>query len=308
MIRCLTYENNDEEEKTSNQDENIINSNNLEIANVQETVEEKVEIKQEKYEVEPQSNYPVGLDHNYDERDENTQNTDITTSSFEEEILVSPPQTLEANGLTFKDKNELMEYITQNLTVDELFEKLTQAEEQSMKRKELIEKVLTTIDINELLSEILPLSDAKQSKLTTEQTEATSIIVNYISKLMSCNDRVKHKVLETLSEKHSKDFLTHSLQENSISAVCEKLTIPNIVNYLIHKVNVCENDELDMEMNRMNRAIMHHLLKSTHNHQEIVSDQKETQELLKLLFKNKPKIDILDTVHEFLRNIIQQHN
>jgi hypothetical protein len=73
-------------------------------------------------------------------------------------------------------------------------------------------------------------------------------------------------------------------------------------------VNVCENDELDLEMNRMNRAIMHHLLKSTHNHQEMVTDQKETQELLKLLFKNKPKIDVLDTVHEFLRNIIQQHN
>jgi hypothetical protein len=285
----------------------MIDSNNLETQNadVQMTVEEKVEIKQEIIETEPQPNYPVALDHNYDERDLNTQNTDITTSSLEEDILASPPP---PNGLTFKDKNELMEYITQNLTVDELFEKLTQAEEQSIKRKELIEKVLTTIDINELLNEILPITDAKQSKLTAEQNEATSTIVNHISKLMKCNDRIKHKVLETMSEKHSKDFLTHSLQENSTSTVCEKLTLPNIISYIIHKVNVCENDELDLEMNRMNRAIMHHLLKSTHNHQEMVTDQKETQELLKLLFKNKPKIDVLDTVHEFLRNIIQQHN
>lgn len=266
---------------------------------------EKPEVKEESIEQTSPANFPVALDHNYDERDEKTQNTDITTSSLEEEILlVSPPQI----GLTFKDKNELMEYITQNLTVDELFEKLTQAEEQSIKRKELIEKVLTAIDINELLNEILPIADAKQSKLSNEQTEATSVIINHISKLMKASDRVKHKVLETFSEKHSKDFLTHALQENSTSTVCEKLTIPNIVNYLIHKVNVCENDELDMEMNRMNRAIMQHLLKSTHNHHEIISDQKETQEMLKLLFKNKPKIDVLDMVHEFLREIIQQHN
>lgn len=283
----------------------MIDSNNFESQTVEVPmiVDEKVEIKHEMNETEPQNSSPVALDHNYDERDENTQNTDITTSSVEEEILKSPP-----NGLTFKDKNELMEYITKNMTVDELFEKLTQAEEQSIKRKELIEKVLTSLDISELLTEILPTSDMKQSKMTTEQTEATSVIINHISKLMKCNDRVKHKVLETLSEKHSKDFLTHSLQENSISAVCEKLTIPNIANYLIHKVNVCENDELDLEMNRVNRAIMHHLLKSTHNHQELVCDPKEMQELLKLLFKNKPKIDVLDTVHEFLRNIIQQQN
>lgn len=303
LIRCLTYENQEEDYDEEDEAEDVnmetdteINSNNAgpQIDAIKQENDDKENIPQE---IKPQA---ILLDHNYDEKDEITQNTDITTSSIEEDMPMP------SNSLVFKDKSELMDYISKNLTVDELFERLTQAEEESMKRKELIEKVFRTIDMNELLTEILPNSEVKNVKMTPEQTEVTSTIIDHISKLMKSNDRVKHTVLDTLSEKHSKAFLTHALQENSTSAVCEKLTIPNIVAYLIHKVNVCENDEIDLEMNKMNRAIMHHLLKSTHNNQEIVSDQKETQELLKFLFKNKPKIDILDTVHEFLRDIIQQ--
>ena len=80
----------------------------------------------------------------------------------------------------------------------------------------------------------------------------------------------------------------------------------SIINYLIHKVNVCDDDDIDFEVNRMNRAIMHHLIKKTATTHEIINDQKEVQELLKLLFTNMQKIEVLDTVHEFLRsNIIQ---
>lgn len=299
----MTYENQEEEEDVIMEiDESEIDSNS-EIISVKEE-QQTTAIKQdfEEKDILPHDLKPlaISLDHNYDEKDEITQNTDITTSSIEEEIPTP------SHHLVFKDRSELMDYITKNLTVDELFERLTQAEEESLKRKELIEKVFRTIDMNELLTEILPSSDLKNVKMSPEQTEVTSTIIDHISRLMKSNDRVKHKVLDTLSEKHSKAFLTHALQESSPSSVLDKLTIANIVTYLIHKVNVCEDDEVDMEVNKINRAIMHHLLKKTHNHQEIVSDQKETQELLKLLFKNKPKIDILDTVHEFLRGVIQQ--
>lgn len=297
LIRCLTYENQeeDEEEDIDMKSLDQVDFNNIEVAEKEN--QDVMTIKKEKEEEEEKllKDDPILLDHNYDEI---TQITDITTSSEEE-------PTMPSDCLVFKNKNELMDYITKNLTVDELFERLTQAEEQSIKRKELIEKVFRTIDMNELLMEIIPCTDIKSPKMTPEQIEVTSTIINHLSKLMKSNERVKHKVLETLSEKHSKDFLTHSLQENSTKTICEKLTLQNIVNYIIHKVNV-ENDELDSEINKMNRVILHHLLKKTHNDQEIVSDQKETQDLLKLLFKNKPKIDVLDTVHEFLRDIIQQ--
>lgn len=307
LIRCLRYDENmrdeDEEIEGSENKENIVSLDKDEIK-----IENENEIKEESSE----DSNSICLDHDYYEHDENPQNTDITTSSLDDEEILEKVGNAEIsaanNKLTFNNKTDLMDYITKNVSIDEIFEKLTQAEEETMKRKEIIDKVLKTLNFSEMLNKVIPLSETKHSELTTEQLEATSCIVNHISKLMKLNDRMKHKVLDTLSEKHSKDFLSHALQENSTSTVCEKVTIPNIINYLIHKVNVCDNDDdIDFEINRLNRAMMHFLIKKTSNsRREIISDQKETQELLKLLFKGKQKIDVLDTVHEFLRsNIVQ---
>lgn len=297
LIRCLVFNHEQDEEDHENK-ENIMESAKEEEIKMEleEGIEDEIIIDEKELQTSIEK-----TDHDY----ENPQNYDISTSSLED----IPEQMNSSNSnndmLTFKSKNELLDYITKNVSVDELLEKLTQMEEESMKRKELIEKVLRTIDFPEMLNEILPLPESRNSKLPNETIETTSIIINHISKLMKVNDRIKHKVLDTLSEKHSKDFLSHALQENSTTTVCEKITIPNVVNYIIHKANVCDENDMDFEINRMNRTIMHHLIKKTADTREIISDQKETQELLKLLFKNKPKIDILDTVHEFLRNVIQ---
>lgn len=254
----------------------------------------------------------VTMDHNYDE---NPQNTDITTSNSEFMEVEQQTNTIEdssKNKLIFKDKDELMDYVSKNFTINEIFEKLynsnnnANAAEESLERKELITNVLEKVDVNDVLNELLPLQDPKHTKVTVEQHEKTYNLINHLSKMMKLNDRIKHKVLDTLSEKHSKDFLSHALQENSVATVCQKLTIPSIINYLVHKVNICDDDEIDFEINRMNRSIMHYLIKKTSNTREIITDQKEVQELLKILFQNMQKIEVLDTVHEFLRsNIIQ---
>ncbi|XP_070501019.1 telomere-associated protein RIF1-like [Chironomus tepperi] len=297
LIRCLTYEENVEQD-----DEDCENKENL-IApadNKKEAIiQEEVKIKTEELEVDT-----ISMDHDYDE---NPQNTDITTSSEEiNEDITDQEMSEDGTKLIFKDKNELMDYVAKNFTFNEIFEKLLENHDESLKRKELIQSVLSKVGENEILNEFLPTQDSKHTKMTAEQLDKTSNVINHLSKMMKLNDRIKHKVLETFSENHSKDFLSHTIQENSVSAVCQKLTIPSIINYLIHKVNVCDDNDIDFEVNRMNRAIMHYLIKKTATTHEIINDQKEVQELLKLLFTNMQKIEVLDTVHEFLRsNIIQ---
>lgn len=277
LIRCLNYENAEiDDEELTTVDKEI-----------------KLEIKTEK-EVTQE---PL-LDHDYEEHVGSPQSADITPSS----------STDAADKLTFKDKKELMAYISKNLSVDEIFEQLAQAEEESLKRKELIAKVVKTTSFHDLVHCYFPVSAAQSTKLSSEQNEAISGILAEISNLMTTNSSVKHKVLDVLSEKHSTEFLNHALQENSTKRVCDKISIPNIVNYLVHKVNTTETDEIDSSIDEMNRAMLHNLITNTNvSGREIVSDHKETQEMMKLLFRNKKKIEIFDTVHEFLRNIMQNH-
>jgi uncharacterized membrane-anchored protein YjiN (DUF445 family) len=258
-------------------------------------------IKEVKEEIKVECHEPSLLDHDYEEHAAvgSPQNRDISTSSAED----SP-----SDKLTFKDKGELMKYISNNLSVDEIFSNFTQAEEESMKRKELIANVIKTVGFNDLLSEYFTVPAAQSTKLSQDQNEVISSILSEISSLMKTNSSVKHKVLDLLSEKHSKEFLAHALQENSTAKVCEQLTITSIINYLVHKVNTAKTDEHDVAINRMNRAMLQNLITNTNiSGRELFADQKETQEMMKLLFRNKPKIEIFDTVHEFLRNIVQNH-
>lgn len=206
--------------------------------------------------------------------------------------------------LTFKDKNELMNYISKNLSVDEIFEKLTQAEKESLKRKELISRVVTTVGLKNLLGEYFSVPANQTNNLSAEQNEAITIFLAEITSLMKTNSSVKHKVLDVLSEQHPKEFLSHALQENSTTRVCDEITVPKIANYLVHKVNV--SDENEEEINLMQRSMLQKLIANTScSERKIVADHEETQEMMKLLFKNKAKIDIFDDVHEFLRNLVQ---
>ena len=279
LIRCLNYENDEADEI-------------LEL----ETLNK--EIKQEKKFEEESIPEPM-LDHDYEELETfgSPQNTDISTSSDDS-----------VEQLSFKNKHELMAYISKNLTVDEIFEQLTKAEEASVKRKELIGKVVKTVGIEEFLGEYFTVPVSQATKLTAEQNQVITTVLAEVSSLMSTNLNVRHKVLDVLSEKHSCEFLNHALQENSTAKVCDTLTLPSIINYIIHKVN-SSNDESDADdINRMNRAILQKLITSSNsNGKEIISNRNETTEMMKLLFMHKPKIDIFDTVHEFLRNIVQNH-
>lgn len=205
LIRCLTYNGcDDDDEDELNNKENVI------------------QIKAETLEIKNEGLNKVAvddsmIDHDYlSDASLSPQNTDVTTS---DDSVAVTEQGADENKLTFKDKNELMDYITQNLSIDELLEKLTQAEESSLKKKELVAKVVQSVGFKGLLNEVFPV--AGTAGFTTEQNNHITAMLEEMSKLMESNRSVKHQAFEVLSQKHSQDLLDHVVQENSASVICE---------------------------------------------------------------------------------------
>lgn len=228
------------------------------------------------------------------------QQSDISTTGCSE-------QSASDSKLVFTDRNGLLDYITKNLSIDELFEKLTQAEEKALKKKELVAKVINTIGINDLLSEYFAVNQSPAAKLSLEQNAFITGILREISNLMEKNRSVKHKVLAVMSEKHAEEFLDHSLLENSTNSVCDKIPMKNLVNYIVHKVSLSESGEHDELISDMNSQLIRHLVDNTQKDgKEVFTDEKEIHRLMELLYKNKPKIEIFDSVQEFLRNLVNQ--
>ncbi|CAO1297091.1 unnamed protein product [Diamesa tonsa] len=242
--------------------------------------------------------------------EENPQNTAITTTD-DSLSLPEPIQQIQgSNQLIFNDKQELLDYIKKNLSVDELLDSLNKSEDEPSKYLELVDKVVVGIDFTDLLDKYIPIISSESKKLTIEQNSNITCIINKVSKMMQTNNSIKHKVLDILSEKHSSEFLEHALQENSTNRICDKLSIKSVANYIIHKVNVGgSNDDTDTSIEKLNTALIRHLVNNTvQNDKDLLSNDKDTHELLTILFKNKPKIDIFDTIHEFLRNVLHSHN
>ena len=242
--------------------------------------------------------------------EENPQNTAITTSE-EMKTVYESQELFTSNHLIFKDKQELLDYIGNNITIDELLVSLNKPEDEPTKYIELVDKVVDSIDFTELMEKYIPTKNTESNNLTMEQNSNIIAIINKISKMMQTNNTIKHKVLDILSEMHSSEFLEHALQENSTNSICDKLSMKSVVNYIIHKVNVGVNNDTELLVKKLNISLVHQLVNNTvhklKNEKEILCNDKEIQELLTLLFTNKPKIEVFDALHEFLRQIVKDN-
>lgn len=236
-----------------------------------------------------------------------------TQNQEEAEAYVCPQSTSEEpsgskcdSKLTFKDKAELLDYITSNISVDELFEKLTDIEEKTFKRKELIRQVVKSVGLGDLLNEYFSSKECQSARLPNEQNTLLAHTIGQISNLMEENQKIKHKVIDLLTQQHTEEFLDHTIQSNSTNAVCDKIGISNIVKYLIHKVHIADSDENNDLTTEMNRAMVFKLVNDTQATDTAIYEDRQTiQELLLLLFKNKPNMEIFDTVQEFIRKLLQ---
>lgn len=201
-------------------------------------------------------------------------------------------ESVDDNKLSFKNKAELLEYVSKNLTVDELFKKLTEAEERTAKRKELVRKILSTIGFSDLLYEYFSL-ECQSTRLTNEQ----NALISQISILMAENKNFKYKLLDVLTQQHGDPVLDHVIQMNSNSTVCDKIGFTNIVSHVIHKVNTADNDDNNVLITEMNRTLIRRLIEETQaTGSAIISDRETIQELMFLLFKHKPKMEIVRSI------------
>ncbi|CRK86211.1 CLUMA_CG000097, isoform A [Clunio marinus] len=277
LIRCLVYDNENiqdygEFESNKENAEDLMNNRELDSKELQNVLSVNLE--------QPQ------------------QLSDVTTSE------ITKPT---SNKLIFNDKDELLEYVSKNIPFNELFDKYNQKEDESLsKKKNLVTDVAEKVGFEYLFEEYFPLHESQDTNMSAKQHKLVLEMLNSLSKLMAINRNVKHRALALLSDNHSDDFLEHALRENSTKRVCDKISVPNIVGYLIHKVNISENVTYEEDINKLNKTLIYHLINNTHtNHLEIVNDTKEIHQLLNLLFKNKSKLEILDTAHEFVQNIVK---
>lgn len=246
MVRCLVYENDEDEE---------IPSENLKV---------------EKLEVLEVITAPCAV--TVEEEDTNSQ--EISTTSDTE--------TQEDESLVFKDKESLLEYMKNNLTADEIFQKFG---ENGDEQNQIVCKVVETVPFNQIFTEYLK-SNASESKSNPEQMTLISSIVSELSRLMNSNKITKCKVLDQLSRSHQQEFLDQALQANSANSICDKLSTKTLGIYLISNIS---------------KELILQLISNTNS---MVQDQSEYQEVLSKLFKDIEKVKVFDIVHEFLRQLL----
>lgn len=231
-------------------------------------------------------------DHNYIDNSQ-PQSTVVTTSDNSETPIIN-------SELVFKDKNELLDYIAVNFSIDEVFDKISKAEQESQKQKQLMSKIAKTFSFADIFKEYFPSNGSPGSQ------KQISTLITELKNLTKTNQAAKYKFLAAMSTQHSEDFLEVALQANSISAVCDAISTGNVVKYLIRKINIDDSNETKNSVNNLNRVMVKHLIANTVDN-EFDLDQKEIHEMMNLLFQNKTKIDTFDIAQEYLRNIIQKN-
>jgi hypothetical protein len=134
----------------------------------------------------------------------------------QEEQSEAPETNQRSDELIFKDKNELLDYIKSNLTIEEILDKLTYVEEPgAIKRKEILDKITERVPFRDMFEHYLFQGQKTNPDLTRLNPKQSSLITEFVgnvSKIMACNNVVKYKILDILSEKHPEEFLDHALQ------------------------------------------------------------------------------------------------
>ncbi|XP_021709370.1 telomere-associated protein RIF1 isoform X2 [Aedes aegypti] len=69
-----------------------------------------------------------------------------------------------------------------------------------------------------------------------EQQKSARLLTRELSTLMSKNSKMRHTVLDELSERHSAEFLDHAVQENSSAMVCERLSMTTMTEFIFERL------------------------------------------------------------------------
>lgn len=95
-------------------------------------------------------------------------------------------------------------------------------------KNEVLQYVMNTYQLEEILESYL-------EEKKTLNPKAVRIMARELSNQMETDSKLRYSILDRLSEKHASEFLEHAIQENPSKAICERLTLPVILNYIMEK-------------------------------------------------------------------------
>lgn len=95
-------------------------------------------------------------------------------------------------------------------------------------KNEVLQYVMNTYQLEEILEMYF-------EEKKTLNPKAARIMTRELSSQMESDSTLRYSILERLSEKHTSEFLEHAIQENPSKAICERLTLPVILNYIMEK-------------------------------------------------------------------------
>lgn len=233
--------------------------------------------------------------------DTSSQISDVTTS---EDIPIIEIVDSQDETLTFSDKTDMLNYITQKMSMDEVMESYANTtKNDTTKRQKIINDVTNNLSFDEVFQNIFT---GINYRLSGEQNSFITNLIGSLSDVMQTNKLVTHKVLDTLSINHSDELLEHSLQENSVNMICDKLKLQNVINYIIHKINTTgQKDTKNCELKEMNKSLIMLLINCIESDSDQLTKE-DFQLLLDVLFKNRPKIEIFDSMHNYLRKLLDR--
>lgn len=96
-------------------------------------------------------------------------------------------------------------------------------------KNEVLQYVMQTYQLEEILEMYF------EEKKTSLNPKAVRIMARELSSQMETDSKLRYSILDRLSEKHASEFLEHAIQENPSKAICERLTLPVILNYITEK-------------------------------------------------------------------------
>ena len=207
-------------------------------------------------------------------QEEENNSQEITTTTNIETVV-------EESGLVFKDKEAILEYMKNNFTAEEIFEKFKEDQDSA---NQIVEKVVETVSFDKILSKYLE-SGLEASITSSNHYSLIKNVVSEISRIMNCNGIIRLKVLNQLSESHP-EFLDHALMGNSTFSVLDKIGTEKITHHLTVK---------------MNKEV---ILQFMANADLVVENSSGYHEILTKLFERTEKVEVFDIVHEFLRKLL----
>uniref|UniRef100_A0A336MLY3 CSON003487 protein n=1 Tax=Culicoides sonorensis TaxID=179676 RepID=A0A336MLY3_CULSO len=95
-------------------------------------------------------------------------------------------------------------------------------------KNEVLQYVMNSYQLEEILEMYFEEKKSINAK-------AARIMARELSNQMETDSKLRYSILDRLSEKHASEFLEHAIQENPSKAICERLTLPVILNFIMEK-------------------------------------------------------------------------